>query len=97
MQPPPSALDEFAVVVWSPLDSRHTRTGSTKHTVRGRDLGTPAALAICRDAAANAFYLFYCDSDWTVLTDTFHESLSGAKSQAEYEFAGVDATWLAAT
>jgi len=85
------------VVKWTPLDSRHLRTGNSKHLVKGRPLEMPAALAICHDADGDAYYLFYCDADWNVLTDTFHEGMEGAMAQAEFEFTGVNATWQAAT
>jgi hypothetical protein len=50
-------------------------------------------LAICQYAGESSFYLFYCDEDWTVCTDTFHMTLEDAKHQAEYEYDGISRYW----
>jgi hypothetical protein len=97
MRPPPRTLDSFEVVAWTPLDARHEQTGNTQHYLGNTLMGKPAALAICSFPAENAFYLFYCDSDWVVLTDTYHESLDRAKGQAAFEFNGVEASWVPVT
>jgi hypothetical protein len=52
-----------------------------------------AGLAICQSNDAQEFYLFGCDADWNVVTDTFHMSLDEAKEQAEFEYEGVSKTW----
>lgn len=44
-------------------------------------------------AGDDARYLFYCDADWTTVTDTWHATLAGALDQAELEYTGVSATW----
>ena len=31
-------------------------------------------------------YLFYCDSDWNVMSDTFHDDLASAIDQASWEY-----------
>jgi hypothetical protein len=31
-------------------------------------------------------YLFHCDADWNTVTDTYHDTLEQALSQAEFEF-----------
>jgi hypothetical protein len=54
----------------------------------------PAGIAICRDEGESCFHLFYCDSSWRPVTDTWHETLDAARAQAEFEFAGVSTTWL---
>jgi hypothetical protein len=40
-----------------------------------------------------SFYLFYCDREWQVLADTWHLSVSAAKAQAEFEYAGISKVW----
>jgi hypothetical protein len=40
-----------------------------------------------------AFYLFGCDSDWNMVTDTLHHTLKEAKEQAESEYVGSLETW----
>lgn len=57
-------------------------------------MGRPAGIAICHDAGKSCFSLFYCDSSWLPITDTWHETLDAARKQAESEFAGVSTTWL---
>jgi hypothetical protein len=56
-------------------------------------MGAMSGLAICQPGTADEFYLFGCDSEWNVITDTWHKSLSEAKEQAEYEYEGVSETW----
>jgi hypothetical protein len=38
-------------------------------------------------------YLFCCDSEWEVLTDTWHSSVDNAKAQAEFEYEGISKLW----
>lgn len=52
-----------------------------------------AGLAVCRYEDGGGFYLFYCDGEWNVVTDTYHESVEGAKNQAEFEYEGVGNAW----
>ena len=89
----PSEIDDAALLVYSPIDDRHTPTDESKHYAAGQLTPTPAALAICRYEDANAFYLFGCDENWEVITDSCHLSLDEAKDQAEREYNGVSATW----
>ena len=65
-------------------------TGKTRH-YRGipssrEALENFAALAIAQYDGKEGFYLFYCDSDWNVMTDTFHDDLAGAIEQANWEY-----------
>ncbi len=66
--------------------SDSTPTGLTRHVVRGEVVAEFAALAIAGYEGDSGCYLFYCDEDWHVVTDTFHPTLEGAISQAEAEF-----------
>jgi hypothetical protein len=52
-----------------------------------------AGLAICQPTGTQEFYLFGCDSDWNVVSDTWHQSLNEAKEQAEFEYEGISKTW----
>ena len=56
-------------------------------------LGAMAGLAICQYHDDPSYYLFGCDADWHVLTDTWHETIEAAKKQAEFEYSGVSETW----
>lgn len=47
-------------------------------------------LAIARYDSDSGFYLFYCDPDWNVITDTYHDTPADAMAQAEFEFGHVN-------
>ena len=53
-----------------------------------------AGLIIMKEDSEDAYYLFGCNSDWTTLTDTWHETLEKAKDQAEFEFKGINKKWI---
>ncbi len=89
----PNEIDGSVTVVYSTIDDRHSPTDESKHYAAGQLAPTPAALAICRYEDANAFYLFGCDANWEVITDSCHLSLDEAKDQAEREYNGVSSTW----
>lgn len=94
MNKAPSEIDGARVGLYTPIDERHRHTGNCRQIVAGELMGAAAGLAICRYDGDTSFYLFGCDREWNVLTDTWHETLEDAKAQAEFEYAGVSATWL---
>lgn len=91
--PPPDRLDGVSAICYTPLDRRHTHTGNCRHLRDDMTQGPAAGLAICQYPNDSSFYLFGCDADWTVISDTWHPTLDEAKSQAEFEYAGVSSTW----
>lgn len=97
MNAPPPILDRAQVLRYAILDRGVTRTVATIHRVRSVVMGPAEALAICTYADENGYYLFYCDSEWNVVTDTFHESLERAIHQAEYEYMGLAFSWQETT
>lgn len=92
MNQSPEAPGFDGLVRWSVIDGRHRPTGGCRQIVRGELSGPAAGLAICR-SGDGAFYLYGCDAEWNVVTDTWHETLEGALRQAELEYEGVTATW----
>ena len=91
---PPKQLDEAEVLLYTSIDRKHEATAGCRHTVGGELMGSAAGLAVCRYAQEDSgYYLFYCDEDWNVLTDGWHETLEGAKDQAEFKYKGVTTTW----
>lgn len=94
MRPPPSEIGGLPVIRWSPVDGPHRRAGDGRRIVAGEVAAAPVAVAVCEDAASGGCFLFGCDADWHVMTDTWHESLEQARAQAEFEFAGVASTWV---
>ncbi len=89
----PENIDGAKVLLYSLIDSRHRFTGNCRHVVFGVEAGPVDGLAICRYDEGLDYYLFYCDAEWRTLTDTCHDTLDGAKDQAEFEYAGVSGTW----
>jgi hypothetical protein len=90
---PPAKLGKAKVLFYTSIDKQHKPTGNTLHYVEGNIFGPTAGLAICQYDRDEGFYLFYCDVDWEVITDTFHLSLDDAMHQAEFEYEGVSKTW----
>ncbi|HEX8002066.1 MAG TPA: hypothetical protein VF519_05170 [Mycobacteriales bacterium] len=88
MIPPPGELDGATVLRVADLGDV-AASGRTRHVVYGEPQGTFAALAIARYDSDPACYLFYCDADWRVVTDTCHDTIEGALAQAEFEYPGV--------
>lgn len=71
--------------------------GKTRHMRNGEPLAAPAALRIVQYASDPGFYLLYLDSGGHELTDTYHDTLDDAMSQAEWEFAVTPGQWRTVT
>ena len=69
-------------------------TGATHHSVNGTDIPEVASLAITT-YGDGSFYLLYFGADGGELTDTCHDSVDGAKRQAEREFGIAPDQWIA--
>lgn len=70
---------------WIRLGACHQPTGKTRH-FGVSELPSPTELKIVQYDGDSGFYLFYCDATGIELTDTYHESLEAAMSQADWEF-----------
>ncbi|HLK59631.1 MAG TPA: hypothetical protein VKU00_23930 [Chthonomonadaceae bacterium] len=93
MQLPPEKVGGAKVICFTPIDERHRHTGNCKQIVADVLLEVAAGLAICQYEGEDSYYLFGCDAEWNTLSDTWHVTLENAKEQAEFEYAGVSATW----
>jgi hypothetical protein len=51
-------------------------------------------LAICSYEGSDGYYLFYCDSSWESVTDTYHDTIADAKDQAEFEYSNTENDWV---
>ena len=91
MNPVPSELDGSKVIASAVVDAAVRHTGATVH--RGPDGVIPPASALAIVQGEAGVYLFYCDREWQVLAYTWHSSVSDAKTQAEFEYAGVSNKW----
>jgi hypothetical protein len=85
----PLTIDGAEVLQTAGLASA-TPTGRTRHVVGDAKVDGFAGLAIARYPGDEGVYLFYCDADWTAVTDTLHESVEAAMRQAEFEFDGLE-------
>lgn len=91
MTPAPAELDGAKVIAAAVVDETVRATGGTVH--RGPDGVIPQACALAIVASEVSVYLFHCDREWQVLADTWHPSVSEAKAQAEFEYAGISKLW----
>ena len=89
----PTHLD--GALVLAVADARRARpTGMTVHRVGApgheKVLSGFSALAIAQcEEGGGEFYVFYCDPEWRVMTDTSHRTFEEAVEQAESEFEGL--------
>jgi hypothetical protein len=90
---PPKQIGGADLLLFTPIDQRHRPTGNCQHFVNDVRQGPAVNLAICTYSGEPGYYLFSCDEEWAVITDSWHETLDGAMSQAEFEYDGVNATW----
>jgi len=73
---PPTEIAEMPVLRFAHLDVDTAPTGKTVHTINGHPVGPICQLAICDGGGQpNSFYLFSCDADSNVITDTHHRSM----------------------
>ena len=85
MMEPPRVLDGAKVLSVADL-SHAVATGRTRHTVAGKAVNNFASLALAQYEDDPGIYLLYCDDNWNVVTDTYHDSTDAAIAQAEFEF-----------
>lgn len=93
MTPPSRDLDGARVIQFAILGASICTTAATLHFKNGELLPAPAAVAICQYPGNDEYYLFYCDENWNVATDTLHPTIAAAMEQAEFEFAGISSAW----
>ena len=92
MNNPPEELDGARTLFWTILEHQHKSTSKTKHFVNGKYQTDFYGLVVAKYEGEEGIYLFYCDSEWKVLTDTYHESIEEAKEQVEFEYKGTRST-----
>ena len=91
--PPPMEIGGAEVLCFAAFATWQRQTGLCHHIVPENVELLVAGLAICQYPDDPGYYLFRCDSDWQSITDTYHESIEEAKSQAEFEYVGIAAKW----
>jgi len=92
----PNELDGAKVLEVAIVDIHVVPTGNTPHRVDDIILDPAYVLAICQyENDDQVYYLFYCNEQWEVLTDGWHQSIESAKEQAEFEYEGISKKWKA--
>jgi hypothetical protein len=79
------------------LAEHHRSTGRTRHTVDGHDLPVPHTLALAQYEGTDEVYLLYFNESGQELTDTLHDSVEEAMTQAEFEFGVLPGEWVRVT
>ena len=79
-------MSDYIVLRHVALGPSHKPTGKTRHYACGRDLPPAGMLRIVRLENDAGVYLLHCDSDGNELTDTLHDSVEAALSQAAWEY-----------
>lgn len=64
-------------------------SGMTRHIIDGKPVSEFAGLAIARFPGEDKTYLFYCDRDWNVVTDTLWRNASEGVDRARAEYPGI--------
>ncbi|MBB6326655.1 hypothetical protein FHS59_002283 [Algoriphagus iocasae] len=93
LDPVPDLIGGAKTLFYTDIDSRHEKTDKTKHFIGGQQVNDISCLAICEYDNESGYYLFGCDSDWSTITDTFHDKIEDAKEQAESEYKNTIETW----
>jgi hypothetical protein len=68
------------------LRPQHQATNRTTHVIDGQPMPRPAQLRVEQLEGDPGYYLFYCTAEGEELSDTWHDTVEGAFSQAEWEF-----------
>ena len=90
---PPDKIDNADLITYVILSDNQTRTGFTRHYTEGELIENFYSLSICKYPDVKGYYLFYCDSSWDAITDTYHDTLEDAIEQAEFEFTNTKNNW----
>jgi hypothetical protein len=92
--PPPTEIDGADVLCFAAVGDWQRQIGRCRHYVNDELVLIVAGLAVCRyQDDTGCYYLFRCDPEWHRITDTCHETIEEAKSQAEFEYKGLAASW----
>ena len=76
------------------LGDQHHPTGRTRHFRGGVLLPPPSQLQIAQFSGDSGYYLLYLDDSGNEMTDTYHDSIDAALSQASWEFGITRDEWV---
>jgi len=86
---------DYNVLCHIRLESGHQSTGRTRHYFGTSELPPPRELRIVQYPEDPGYYLLYFNESGEELTDTYHESMTQAMAQAEWEFGIQPGEWHA--
>jgi hypothetical protein len=89
MKSPPVTLDGARVLKVADLTSTRA-TGQISHYLGDEHVTDFAVVALAQYDDGPGVYIFYCDEDWNVITDTVYVDLADAEDQAHREFTGLE-------
>ena len=89
----PEKMGDMKIVCFASIDPKHRHTRRTRLMIDRKAIGSLRGLAICEGLGHHSFYMFSCNDAWASITDSWHQSLKEAHTQAESEYAGVSETW----
>jgi len=92
----PKFIGELEVLLSAEIDSQCKHTKNCIHTFEGKVLGKAKWAVITKPDSTGSCFLFLCYSN-DELTDTSHDSIEGAKEQAEWEYEDISNVWQNAT
>ena len=92
--PPPPVIECTRLLCYAVVDSGAQFSGRTLLFVDGRELGEVPCLAICEEKKSSGVLLFHCDSEWTTLGCSAHQSVPDAKTRAERIYPGISTRWV---
>jgi hypothetical protein len=84
---PPRYLDKALVLYYCHLSTTH-KTGNHTLRLENGEFYTPANAAIARYDNNSKVYRFYCDENWTVVSDFDHISIEEAIDEIENGYRG---------
>lgn len=86
-------MSDYRILRRLRLGPSHQPTGRTRHVVGGQPAAKPRELQIAQYQDDPGYYLFYCDEAGVQITDTYHDSVSAAMAQAQWEFDAAENEW----
>ncbi len=79
-------MNDYVILKSIVLGPHHLATGKTQHYQKEQELPPASTLKIATYEDTEGFYLLYLDANGNELTDTFHDTIEEAFSQAEWEY-----------
>lgn len=86
-------MPDYLVLKKIRLTAANAPTGMTRHLHGKTELPAPVELQIVKYPDDAGYYLLYLDDSGNEQTDTYHDTLEGALSQAEFEFKTRPGDW----